>query len=449
MAHPTKPPGGYRAVPLNQLCEVWSAYRAGELSWLTVRVYFALQELWARIEAVARVKQMPAGRHGIFATDTSVHALQDTIRCARPSQVRAAVRALHTLKVMKEVRGAWWPTSPGIASCGARSMQAALGRTGSIPIPRRMLRWLAAEGTAVSSAYLLGAVVRTCHVRANGFQARGTCSIRFVAEAFRVDPRSVKRAAAAVRVLGWVLRANKPSTRLGAAVEVAAPALLGTAMSPQRTRYRTGMSPHTTCTKLLKDLDHQELGLRLGQKPLRQLRERELVHTPALNRRFREMVEGGLLEASEADRLRFFAAAQHALRVGRQNPCGLFYAVVTRGLWQFISHADEEGARALLREPAEAGQPRGRRRLDNLVTDLAAALAWPGVHTARKSSRTIASRPKNWAGHASPRSLSSSRMARSESRSTSMFSVSESRKADCSAHSRIETGGVISRPCHK
>lgn len=55
-----------------------------------------------------------------------------------------------------------------------------------------------------------------------------------------------------------------------------------------------------------------------------------------------------LVGNSEADRLKFFAAAEHAVGYGRKNLAGLFVSVVQGGLWHHLTLADEDRARRLL-----------------------------------------------------------------------------------------------------
>ena len=45
---PRKPKGGYRLIPVVQLCMAWSAYRAGLIRLFDLRVYFACHEMVAR-----------------------------------------------------------------------------------------------------------------------------------------------------------------------------------------------------------------------------------------------------------------------------------------------------------------------------------------------------------------------------------------------------------------
>ena len=56
-----------------------------------------------------------------------------------------------------------------------------------------------------------------------------------------------------------------------------------------------------------------------------------------------------LVTASENDRLRFVAAAEHALAIGKGNPPGLFAYLVRGQCWRYITLDDEDAARRRLR----------------------------------------------------------------------------------------------------
>lgn len=56
---------------------------------------------------------------------------------------------------------------------------------------------------------------------------------------------------------------------------------------------------------------------------------------------FDRACDRGLIGRSDHDRLLFFAAAVHARRVGKDNPPGLFAAIVNRGMWLNISQQDQ------------------------------------------------------------------------------------------------------------
>jgi hypothetical protein len=63
----------------------------------------------------------------------------------------------------------------------------------------------------------------------------------------------------------------------------------------------------------------------------------------------------GWVGSSEADRLRFVGAAEHALAIGKGNPAGLFIHLVRGKLWRYLTQDDENRAngriKAFLRGP--------------------------------------------------------------------------------------------------
>jgi hypothetical protein len=86
-----------------------------------------------------------------------------------------------------------------------------------------------------------------------------------------------------------------------------------------------------------------------GKPVLRCVVPDDLRSAVRLDALFAEAVCRGLVRESPVERLRFFAAAEHAQRVGIQNPCGLFVTVVRCGLWSHVSQADEDRALKRLR----------------------------------------------------------------------------------------------------
>jgi hypothetical protein len=64
---------------------------------------------------------------------------------------------------------------------------------------------------------------------------------------------------------------------------------------------------------------------------------------------WQDAIQRGHLKNTQADRLNFFAAIAHALRVAKHNACGLLRTVVEQRLWHFLSQADEYNALQRLR----------------------------------------------------------------------------------------------------
>jgi hypothetical protein len=76
-----------------------------------------------------------------------------------------------------------------------------------------------------------------------------------------------------------------------------------------------------------------------------------------------EAIQLGHLKPNQANRINFFAAIAHALRVAKNNACGLLRTIVEKGLWHFISQADEYNALQRLRRFTEAQGTKEAQRM--------------------------------------------------------------------------------------
>jgi hypothetical protein len=99
-----------------------------------------------------------------------------------------------------------------------------------------------------------------------------------------------------------------------------------------------------------------ESGSAIPAPKLADVRIDDLKSTSRLLDLHRQAVARGLVTASEADRLRFIGAAEHALAIAT-NPAALFAWLVLRGCWRYITGADEDSARRRLRAH-DCGMPR-------------------------------------------------------------------------------------------
>jgi hypothetical protein len=92
---------------------------------------------------------------------------------------------------------------------------------------------------------------------------------------------------------------------------------------------------------------------------LNDVRIEDLKETGRLLGLLTQAIVRGLVGSSEADRLRFVSAAEHALGVGQGNPPGLFMHLVRGRLWGYLTQLDEDRANARLkRELQGAPLPR-------------------------------------------------------------------------------------------
>jgi hypothetical protein len=76
-----------------------------------------------------------------------------------------------------------------------------------------------------------------------------------------------------------------------------------------------------------------------------------------------DAMERGHLKHTQADRLNFFAAIAHALRVAKHNACGMLRTVVEQRLWHFLSQADEYNALQRLRRATHEQEAKHAQRM--------------------------------------------------------------------------------------
>ncbi len=275
---------------------------------------------------------------------------------------------------------------------------------GNLAIPRRVLRVLVRGGRPALIATALGALLRCLSRRQAGFDGRGRVKASWVARAFGVDARAVKAARSELVALGWLApesSAQAALNRWGRAYRID----LG--WSPTRPVGGAQLPPpraHSGAQSLPPDLHQDPLpGLRKNQDPascgpagfedggmkaceaarsetaesarpsaersrlvaagelapprLEDVRPEDLADADRLMELHRQAAARGLVGMSEADRLKFAAAAEHARSVGLRNPCGLFARIVGRGWWHFATLSEEERAARRLREHRGAGKP--------------------------------------------------------------------------------------------
>lgn len=389
------PVGGFRAIGTRQICAVWSAFRGKVLpKFLDVRVYFALHEIAGRRTAAIRVSRRKSGkvRFPWFDRDAVVREAWQLVGIESVASIRASFLRLERASLVRLTPteicfGEYSDDSTAPVNLSADEMLAQIHedaevRERAIAIPRRTLRFLAGNRRPALAATMLGQMIRCLwwhNGRCNGV---GSCSNAFVADLFDVHERNVKRARAELRGMGWLT--TVPAARMhvnahGAKAAINLAWAGGSTVCPfLSSAHGISKSPPPTPVSVFKSpppIDKHNLpsgsknhnpasggpvGVRKRteseQEPdVRRVQLSDLRDAARLDSLFGQAVSRGLVRESAAEQLLFFAAAEHAKRVGRRNPCGLFAAVVRRGLWRFISQADEERALMALkrREPWE------------------------------------------------------------------------------------------------
>lgn len=397
------------------VCLIWSAYRSKLLpTFLDVRVYWAMHEIAERRAAAGRAARLKPtlGNPHHFDRETIIAEARRLVRTETASRVRAAMRRLQELGIVKlDGGGIEFPDGDECVAAtvmeDSEQMSGAIHnrddvRFRSLPIPRRVLRFLAACGRPSVAACMLGHMIRCLWWVDGRCVGVGSCSVAFITELFGIHERNVKRARSWLKDAGWLRDVATPAAHVnafGARVEIdldwSAGFPTGVAeiaeTPPRNTPHDTKTPPPVHKHKLLSGSENPNppathrtgACTQAGQKPapdLRHIEAHDLRDPIRLDALFAQAARQKLIRRTLSDRLRFFAAAEHALRVGRRNPCGLFAVIVRRGLWAYISQADEDRAAAQLKLAHQpTGLPQESADLPLSVVDRQNNTPSPGV----------------------------------------------------------------------
>ncbi len=400
-APPPGPPrviaGGFVLVPACRLLHAWQACHARPLGAADFRAYLACLE-------VAHRRQPPAdGRAPRFTFAEPARLLGVAERRARASVGRLAAAGL----LEWSESAVAFPGPPGGPDDGLLAETIGGGR-GDLAVPRRLLRFLAKRARPALVAAALGLLLRCLSRRKGGFDGRGRAKASWIARAFGVDPRAVKAARQELVNLGWAAPEPSPQAaenRWGRAYRIdlawaGPPAPAGGAggpvcrespppgvlacresppplinQDPLRERIRNqdpapggpaGVEFTEGCegTPIVPDGPQPPVATALRPRPqdvrpedlrppaevvlspprLRDIRPEDLRDPARVLELHRQAAAEGLIGSSEADRLKFAAAAEHARAVGTVNPGGLFARLVGRGWWHFATQGDEDAA---------------------------------------------------------------------------------------------------------
>jgi len=197
-----KPDGGFLNDPLPAFTLPWWGFRQGQLSLDTLRVWFGTLEL------VERRCGVEPGTPAHYTTAELQHLLQ----APRLAPVARAVarleetglltwtpEALHVLPHPERLQ-AFDPT-------GYAAMRAALPRgLRWVPVPRRLLVWLAQAGQPGLIATACGVLLRCMRYKARQCRAGGRVAAPWIATVFGVAERTVQRAFTTLEACGWLAR---------------------------------------------------------------------------------------------------------------------------------------------------------------------------------------------------------------------------------------------------
>ena len=380
---PVRISGGFVLISVAALMTAWRACRARPLGIGDFRAWLAAHELEAR-RCVVDESRARTYSHAELAKLLGVTA----------KRARASVRRLEAAGLIR------WSDSaiefPDHILEDEEQLGETIGRgRGSVAIPRRLLRYLVAGARPALIATVLGILLRCLSRRKGGFDGRGRVKASWIARVFEVDVRRVKAARRELVVLGWIepeLSKQAAENRWGRAYRIdlawdhveaggrslppppagGRPAIATPSLNQEPLRERiqnqepaggpTGFSisgQGKGGSRLTPGCDDLPRGcvesdpsrrppLPLSVPTLADVRLEDLKDTDRLLDLHRQAVAKGLVTASEADRLRFVGAAEHALAIAK-NPPALFAWIVLNGCWRYITGVAEDSARRRLR----------------------------------------------------------------------------------------------------
>jgi hypothetical protein len=236
-----------------------------------------------------------------------------------------------------------------------------------VPVPRRMICYLARSRSRTMIATVLGHLLRCLYYRKGRCLSGGRCKASWIAGVFGVDVRNVKAARKALVALGWLepgeagqVLLNRWGMPMAVNLSWGPPAKANETKSPpRRSRSLPKSPPPESYIKLSSRNTNQKLGGTAGgeiesgkrnRPTLKGICLEDLREPSRLDCLYRQAADAGMVRHSAAGRLQWFGAAEHAIEAGRRNPCGLFVALWRRGLWHHITQGQEDAARLKLKK---------------------------------------------------------------------------------------------------
>jgi hypothetical protein len=360
-----KPEGGFVLIRENALYSAWEALQDEAIELRDFRVWLACFELTERRLAAQHAR----------TPRFDVAELKPLVGGVGGEHLRTSVRRLERAGLLR------WSVSSLEVLGGRGGDLASDGRW--VPVPRHLLRHLAKARGRAHVATGIAHILRCLYYRNKLCVSGGYCKASWVAKRFGVAIRAVKTARVELAACGFITMLTADQTRLnrfGSPVVVCLTRKTESDSAPGCTLSTSENARPSKHKELsLRRSDHQKpaqtagptgaYALKMRAPSLRDVKRIDLEDPSRLVGLFVQAERRGLIRRSDADKLAFLAAAEHAKRVGTKNVCGLFSSLVKRRLFSVVSQADEDKARQVLVRLRESGT----RVMTSQVADLSRA----------------------------------------------------------------------------
>ena len=384
--------GGFRQIKVVHLAMAWWLHASGHMTRRQLRLYFAAHEL---AERRRHTNPVTGPERPLYTLDEIKHLVggRGSVRADR--DLRADLKALAALGLVIVTRHRiTFATSPEQLKIEDLSgfwamMENIAYRARTVPVPRRMIRALAAGFSRGVTAVIIATLIRSLFwykpdgEEQGGYRVDGRTKKTWIADTFGLSVRAVASARAHLVELGWLIPLDAPTwliNRYGAhhAIDPTWKPMRDGESAPLEAANDAGSAPpdQTDRSSLREDFDtRRPAPLRAGPtgvskarmgktrsvqrrsqaptKPgavsIRNIRPEDLGNTNRLLELHRQATAASLCSGSEAGRLDFIALAERA-RARAERPEAMFFWLLSRRKYDFITQADEDAAARRLRE---------------------------------------------------------------------------------------------------
>ncbi len=358
--------GGTCAIFPVQICLVWSAYQAETISWLALKVWFAL---W--IIKSSRCKQIKEGTPYQY----HISELYRYFKRVSKKALDEALRELEAVNLVKFTESDIWFAErfEDLINDQVRDYAEEMfnqlhpnTRDKRMSFPRRLLKLIIKSGKKiVRVATLLGLLLRIMLTKFYDAY-KGCVKASWIADLFGVSRHRVNAERSKLieeEIFTRISTSQRVKNRYGEWIALN----LGIAESTPPEENTTETSPKLVPPEpenppklvplinqfLSPNGEIQEnqiltpeapgvLQSEIPKKPTwTNITIQDLQDFERSEQLRQEALDQGLLRDTIPDREKFFAAVAHALRVATTNACGMLRTIVEKGLWNFLSLVDE------------------------------------------------------------------------------------------------------------
>lgn len=375
--------GGYKVITPIKILNGVSFYRQKQISFKALRIYFACFELIAIREAAARSSSVLRKGRGFarFKREelTRLSGLSNRSTGAALSELKKANLLIFSDNEITV-------TEMPLKGTGEFLKSNFPGRKGTrpVPVPRRLLRHLAATKKPAFFLTVLGYLLRGLSLKKSTgeINSRGTVKASWLSDVFGISLRAVKASRAEMIALGLIARdttsyqrkMNRDGSYFVMNLEWGGTSIEATPVDnfskdntesapPQPQKYTESAPPikrHKTSYEVKNQKTQraepsgvlrQEPDKKIPPPNIRNVRREDLFSASRNEVLYFQAVKARLISGTEADLLNWIAASIRARET--ENPEKIFSGILRKKLFHFITHEQEDRARRALNKRRE------------------------------------------------------------------------------------------------